>query len=105
MNWTCTRATARQRRSDWNEPPIRSSASSPEAAVDLKPPRGTQDLLPPEGSRMRALSDRAAGVARLHGYQYVETPAFESTELFTRTSGESSDIVRKERYTFEDRGK
>jgi histidyl-tRNA synthetase len=54
---------------------------------------------------MRALSDRAVNVARLHGYRYVETPAFESTELFTRTSGESSDIVRKEMYTFEDRGK
>jgi histidyl-tRNA synthetase len=73
--------------------------------VDFKPPRGTQDLLPPEGSRMRAIQDRAAEVARLHGYRYVETPAFESTELFTRTSGESSDIVRKEMYTFEDRGK
>jgi histidyl-tRNA synthetase len=73
--------------------------------VDFKSPRGTLDLLPPEGSRMRALYDRAADVARLHGYRYVETPAFESTEIFTRTSGESSDIVRKEMYTFEDRGK
>jgi histidyl-tRNA synthetase len=73
--------------------------------VDFKAPRGTLDLLPPEGSRMRALYDRAADVARRHGYRFVETPAFENTELFTRTSGESSDIVRKEMYTFEDRGK
>jgi histidyl-tRNA synthetase len=73
--------------------------------MDFKPPRGTLDLLPPEGSRMRALYDRAAEVAHLFGYRYVETPGFEHTELFTRTSGESSDIVRKEMYTFEDRGK
>jgi histidyl-tRNA synthetase len=73
--------------------------------MDFKPPRGTVDLLPPEGSKMRALYDRATAAARRHGYHYVETPSFEHTDLFTRTSGESSDIVRKEMYTFEDRGK
>jgi len=72
--------------------------------MDLKPPRGTLDLLPPDGSRMRALYDRAAALARLHGYRYVETPGFEATELFARTSGETSDVVAKEMYTFEDRG-
>jgi histidyl-tRNA synthetase len=72
--------------------------------MDLQPPRGTLDLLPPEGSRMRELYDRAAALARLHGYRYVETPGFEATELFARTSGETSDVVSKEMYTFEDRG-
>jgi histidyl-tRNA synthetase len=72
--------------------------------VDLSPPRGTQDFLPPAGSRLRALYDRAAETARLHGYRYVETPEFENTELIHRTSGESSDVVAKETYTFEDRG-
>ncbi|HZB02270.1 MAG TPA: histidine--tRNA ligase [Actinomycetota bacterium] len=71
--------------------------------MDLQPPRGTLDLLPPDGSRMRALYDRAAGLARRHGYRYVETPGFESTELFARTSGATSDVVSKEMYTFEDR--
>jgi histidyl-tRNA synthetase len=52
---------------------------------------------------MRALYDRAAALARLYGYRYVETPVFEATELFARTSGESSDVVTKEMYTFEDR--
>jgi histidyl-tRNA synthetase len=52
---------------------------------------------------MRALYDRAAALARLHGYRYVETPGFEATELFARTSGETSDVVTKEMYTFEDR--
>jgi histidyl-tRNA synthetase len=72
--------------------------------MDLSPPRGTQDFLPPAGSRLRALYDRAADTARLYGYRYVETPEFESTELIHRTSGESSDVVMKETYTFEDRG-
>jgi histidyl-tRNA synthetase len=52
---------------------------------------------------MRALYDRAASLARLYGYRYVETPGFEATELFARTSGETSDVVTKEMYTFEDR--
>ena len=72
--------------------------------MELKPPRGTQDLLPPAGERMRALYDRAAALARRYGYRYVETPVFERTELFSRTSGQSSDIVTKEMYTFTDRG-
>jgi histidyl-tRNA synthetase len=71
--------------------------------MELAPPRGTLDLLPPEGSRIRALYDRAAALARLHGYRYVETPGFETTELFARTSGETSDVVTKEMYTFQDR--
>ncbi len=53
---------------------------------------------------MRALYDRAAELARRYGYRYVETPGFEHTELFTRTSGETSDVVTKEMYTFTDRG-
>jgi histidyl-tRNA synthetase len=72
--------------------------------MELKPPRGTQDFLPPEGERMRALYERAAELAGRFGYRYVETPVFEHTELFSRTSGQSSDIVMKEMYTFEDRG-
>jgi histidyl-tRNA synthetase len=52
---------------------------------------------------MLALYDRAADLARCYGYRYVETPAFEHTELFQRTSGQSSDIVTKEMYTFKDR--
>jgi histidyl-tRNA synthetase len=52
---------------------------------------------------MRAVYDRAAAIARLHGYRYVETPVFEATELFARTSGATSDVVSKEMYTFEDR--
>jgi histidyl-tRNA synthetase len=72
--------------------------------MDLTPPRGTQDLLPPRSERIEALADAAARRARLFGYRRVEVPAFEHTELFARTSGESSDVVRKEMYTFEYKG-
>jgi histidyl-tRNA synthetase len=72
--------------------------------MELKPPRGTQDFLPPAGGTLRALYDAAARVARRFGYRYVETPTFEHTEVFSRTSGETSDVVAKEMYTFTDRG-
>jgi histidyl-tRNA synthetase len=73
--------------------------------MELTPPRGTLDLLPPASGSMGALYDRAAELARRFGYRYVETPVFESTELFSRTSGETSDVVSKEMYTFQDRGR
>src|SRR6266700_7402317 len=72
--------------------------------MDLTPPRGTVDLVPPAGGRMQALSDRAAELAGRYGYRYIETPEFEHTELIHRTSGETSDVVTKETYTFTDRG-
>jgi histidyl-tRNA synthetase len=71
--------------------------------VELQPPRGTEDLLPPASAEMAELYTRAHRLAAVFGYRYVETPAFESTDLFARTSGESSDVVSKEMYTFPDR--
>ncbi len=72
--------------------------------TDISPPRGTQDLLPPVSDAILGLFEAAHEIARLHGYRYVETPAFEDTEVFRRTSGGSSDVVTKEMYTFEDKG-
>jgi histidyl-tRNA synthetase len=72
--------------------------------MDLSPPRGTVDLLPPRSEAMLGLSQDAHEIARRYGYRYVETPAFEHTEVFVRTSGGTSDIVTKEMYTFEDKG-
>ena len=72
--------------------------------MELSPPRGTQDLLPDRADAMLGLYDEAHRIARLYGYRYVETPTFEQTELFSRTSGETSDVVTKEMYTFEDKG-
>jgi histidyl-tRNA synthetase len=53
---------------------------------------------------MLGLYEAAHRAARLFGFRYVETPTFEHTELFARTSGETSDVVTKEMYTFEDKG-
>jgi histidyl-tRNA synthetase len=72
--------------------------------MDLAPPRGTQDLLAPRSEAMLGLYEEAHRLARLFGFRYVETPTFENTELFTRTSGDTSDVVTKEMYTFEDKG-
>jgi histidyl-tRNA synthetase len=72
--------------------------------ADLAPPRGTQDLLPDRADAVLGLYDEAHRLSRLFGYRYLETPTFEHTGLFTRTSGETSDVVTKEMYTFEDKG-
>lgn len=72
--------------------------------MELVPPRGTDDLLPPRSDAMLGLYDAAHAAAALSGFRYVETPTFEHTELFVRTSGDTSDVVTKEMYTFEDQG-
>ena len=72
--------------------------------MELAPPRGTQDLLPDRADAMYGLYAAAHRTAELFGYRYVETPMFEHTELFVRTSGDTSDVVTKEMYTFEDKG-
>ena len=70
----------------------------------LRAPRGTYDLVPPASSRHLAVRDALSHGPRLAGYGYVETPAFEATEVFVRGVGESTDVVAKEMYTFDDRG-
>src|SRR5437867_5546619 len=72
--------------------------------MPMTPLRGRVDLLPPKSQAMVLLYDRVYGLTQRYGYHYVETPAFESTELFARSSGQTSDIVTKEMYTFQDRG-
>ncbi|MDQ3823547.1 MAG: histidine--tRNA ligase, partial [Actinomycetota bacterium] len=67
-------------------------------------PRGTHDLLPAEYALWQRFARIAEDVCALYGYRPIRTPVFEDTELFVRTSGEGSDIVRKEMYTFEDLG-
>ena len=70
----------------------------------LRPPRGTHDLLGDDARRHRHVAETARTVAGLYGYGEIATPIFEFTEVFQRTLGETSDIVTKEMYTFEDRG-
>jgi len=67
-------------------------------------PRGTHDVLPSETPRWRALEERFRELCTRYGYREVRTPVFEQTDLFARTVGETSDIVTKQMYTFEDPG-
>ncbi len=70
----------------------------------LQAPRGTFDVLPDDSERRAAVEAAARQVLGAAGYRRIETPAFEATELFARGVGESTDIVQKEMYTFEDGG-
>jgi len=70
----------------------------------LQAPRGTFDVQPEDGRRRLALDRLAAELLGRAGYEYFETPVFEHTELFARGVGESTDIVQKEMFTFEDQG-
>jgi histidyl-tRNA synthetase len=67
-------------------------------------PRGTYDVLPGEQPAWQLVTRTLAEVAELYGYRRIQTPNFEDTEVFARTSGAGSDVVQKEMYTFEDRG-
>jgi len=68
----------------------------------FKAPRGTFDVLGEQASARAALEARARSLLEGAGYERIETPAFEATELFARGVGESTDIVRKEMFSFED---
>jgi histidyl-tRNA synthetase len=67
-------------------------------------PRGTTDILPEDQDYWLFLEEKIAEITRLYGYERIETPEFEDTSLYTRSTGEYTDIVQKEMYTFEDQG-
>jgi histidyl-tRNA synthetase len=69
----------------------------------LQAPRGTLDVLPPGGRRRQELLRIAGDVLGRAGYEFMETPVFEDTDLFARGVGQSTDIVQKEMFTFEDK--
>jgi histidyl-tRNA synthetase len=68
----------------------------------IKAPRGTSDVLGEQALARAALEAKASAILEGAGYERIETPAFEATELFARGVGASTDIVQKEMYTFED---
>jgi histidyl-tRNA synthetase len=72
--------------------------------VTFEAPRGTHDVLPSEQSLWQRVIGEAERLCALYGYRRIDTPGFEDTELFVRTSGQGSDVVQKEMYTFQDRG-
>jgi histidyl-tRNA synthetase len=72
--------------------------------AQLQAVRGTQDLLPAEARRHRAVIETARKIAECYGFGEIATPIFEFTEVFSRPIGETTDVVSKEMYTFQDRG-
>ncbi len=71
----------------------------------IKAVRGTRDLLPPETALWNFVESAVRDVFRAYNFQEIRTPIFEATELFARGVGEDTDIVAKEMYTWEDRGR
>ena len=72
--------------------------------TSLQPVRGTRDLLPDESRANRRIAATARDLAERYGYGEIATPIFEFSDVFTRTLGDTSDIVTKEMYSFTDRG-
>lgn len=73
-------------------------------ANPLQPVRGTRDLIGDDAARHFHVIETARRVTRLYGFAEWQTPIFEDTKVFSRTLGETSDVVTKEMYSFEDRG-
>lgn len=74
------------------------------ANIKLQPPRGTRDLIGEEFRRHHRVIKTARRIATLYGFEEWATPIFEDTRVFSRGLGETSDVVSKEMYVFEDRG-
>jgi len=70
----------------------------------IQAPKGVREYLPPESQTFDWVREQLISPAKAAGYQLMELPVFEDTNLFTRGVGESTDVVSKEMYTFEDRG-
>jgi histidyl-tRNA synthetase len=71
----------------------------------IKSPRGTRDLLPPDTALWNFVEAAVRDVFRTYNFHEIRTPIFESTELFARGVGEETDVVSKEMFTWEDRGR
>src|SRR5687767_11959755 len=74
-----------------------------ERLTKFEAPRGTHDILPNEWPAWHRVLDTAEELCELYDYRRIQTPGFEDTEVFARTSGPGSDVVQKEMYTFTDR--
>lgn len=72
--------------------------------MNIKAPKGTRDVLPSESYKWQYIERKFSELAIQYGYGEIRTPTFERTALFKRSVGETSDIVQKEMYTFEDLG-
>ena len=70
----------------------------------INKPRGTEDILPIDSPLWQKIEDTARRVCSVYGYKEIRTPVFEDTALFQRGVGDTTDVVQKEMYTFEDKG-
>ena len=70
----------------------------------IKAPKGTKDMLPQDSYRWHYIEKEWAKICREYGFREIRTPLFESTDLFNRGVGDTTDIVQKEMYTFNDMG-
>ena len=74
------------------------------SSIKLQPPRGTRDLIGEEFRRHHSVIQTARRISELYGFEEWATPIFEDTRVFSRGLGETSDVVSKEMYVFDDRG-
>jgi histidyl-tRNA synthetase len=72
--------------------------------MEFKAIRGVEDILPPESEKFERVVDTFKKVVELSGFKEVILPIFEEAKLFTRSVGETTDIVQKEMYVFQDKG-
>lgn len=70
----------------------------------IKKPRGTEDILPNDSKIWRLIENTAHEICAKYGYKEIRTPVFEDTSLFSRGVGDTTDVVQKEMYTFNDKG-
>jgi len=89
---------------DSSSAPPSTSAASPAAKAKLQAVRGTRDLLFDECVKFRQIESTARQISKLYGFDEIETPMFESSAIFKRSLGDTSDIVTKEMYCFQDLG-
>lgn len=72
--------------------------------MDIKAPRGTKDISIKESYKWQYVEQKVRDLTALYHYREIRTPIFEHTELFARGVGDTTDVVQKEMYTFEDKG-
>ena len=73
-------------------------------ALSIKAIKGTQDILPEQSYKLRFVENKLLEIASIYGFNEIRTPVFEYTELFNRSVGDTTDVVQKEMYTFNDNG-
>ncbi|HBU12191.1 MAG TPA: histidine--tRNA ligase [Clostridiales bacterium] len=73
--------------------------------MEIKAPKGTKDVLPQDSYKWQYVENIVREITALYGYREIRTPVFEHTELFLRGVGDTTDIVQKEMYTFEDKAR